>query len=271
MSKINLIIIAFMIPFALFSQAKIWVRSGFPVGHCVVSVGDTAFFQFGNYKRFPLLQWFPSSGEVQSSKKQFKSMRRAESFLIDDLDGNSVLRFCDSLTKAELPYMLFSSNCATFACDAVDIDREVFPKQLGDKLRGDIRLSERIAWWSLMSFSGAIWGGREAFYADARVFERKWGVDPYSFFGSNQWERKYKNNRFLGEDGKPNQMKSQIFGNFGRDYLHTSKYVVFGISGSFLLAKGSSKTSFKRKAFDTIIGGLCFTFFSSITYKALRN
>ena len=122
-----------------------------------------------------------------------------------------------------------------------------------------------------MTIAGVIWGGREALYADATVFERTFGVGEKSFFGSRQWERKYINNTHLNENGLKSPLKSQVFGNFGRDYWHTSKYVVFGVATAFTFGTGASKQKLRHKVYDLIIGSACFTAGSYFAYHGLRQ
>lgn len=110
---------------------------------------------------------------------------------------------------------------------------------------------------------------REAYHADPYIFEKKWRVDEYSFWGSKQWERKYVGNRYL-TDGVPNKMKSQMFGNFGRDFWHSSGYTsgLFVIGGTFTIGNSKQKTG--HKLIDMGIGSLMFLGFSKLTYNLLR-
>lgn len=80
-----------------------------------------------------------------------------------------------------------------------------------------------VAAWAFSGLGGAAMGLREAQHADPDVFERPCsetsfficGKSPISFWGSQQWRRKYNNND--PAQGK----KSELFGNFGRDSWHT--------------------------------------------------
>lgn len=79
--------------------------------------------------------------------------------------------------------------------------------------------------WNTYAFilglvDGAIRGASDAFYADPYFFEKK-GFNGL-FWAHNGWEAKYANNSYLDENGNVNPMKSQFFGNFGRDYKHTA-------------------------------------------------
>lgn len=87
--------------------------------------------------------------------------------------------------------------------------------------------------FGLSAIAGVLKGGLEAQYADVAVFEKKFSLDPYSFGGSREWERNYIGNRYHNEDGSVNPHKSEILGNFGRDFRHTATdlYVVsYGLS-----------------------------------------
>lgn len=51
---------------------------------------------------------------------------------------------------------------------------------------------------ALACLAGLLHGGREAFHADAKVFEAQFGVLPLSFFGSQSWLRKYRGREVSG-------------------------------------------------------------------------
>jgi len=81
--------------------------------------------------------------------------------------------------------------------------------------------------WDVVGYAAAGVGGytmglREAFHADPRIFERKWGVSPTSFFGSEGWRRKYHDND--PTKGK----KSELLGNANRDFWHLADKVQRG-------------------------------------------
>ena len=129
----------------------------------------------------------------------------------------------------------------------------------------------KIVSWTSYTCSGILWGAREAFHADATVFERKFNVSEYSFFGSKQWERNYVNNRYRAADGRINPHKPEILGNFGRDYWHTSSWVAgtFVIGSTFTI--GCSKQKTKHKLIDLAIGIGLATASANLTYKYLRQ
>lgn len=126
--------------------------------------------------------------------------------------------------------------------------------------------TKKILVWTSFSVAGSIYGAREAYHANPYCFEQKWGVDEYSFFGSKQWERNYVGNRYY-----PNAIhKDEMFGNFGRDFWHTSGYVsgALVIGGTFII--GDSKQKFKHKGLDMLIGSLCWIVSSNLTFKHLQ-
>ena len=125
--------------------------------------------------------------------------------------------------------------------------------------------------WGTMAIAGSLHGAREAFHADPTVFERKWHSGPYSFFGSHQWERNYETNRYRSPDGTINEHKSEVFGNFGRDYWHTSDKLILVGTGYFCISRAGSKQSWKHKALDLIIGSTVLSVSSWLTYKYFRR
>lgn len=122
-----------------------------------------------------------------------------------------------------------------------------------------------------MGLLGAIHGGREALNADPRVFEKKFGASPTSFFGSRQWERKYVGNTPYTPDGRLRPLKSQLLGNFGRDYYHTSNIVCYGGTAVFYFGRGASKQKLHHKLLDALIGSACYSGGSLLTYTLLRK
>jgi len=125
--------------------------------------------------------------------------------------------------------------------------------------------------WSAYTTAGMLWGGREAYHADACVFEKAWGVDKYSFFGSSQWERNYLSNRYKNLNGEINLHKDEVFGNFGRDYWHTAGYSTVALSLGATFIIGNSKQKLKHKLIDLLIGSTCFMLSSNLTYKLLKK
>lgn len=126
----------------------------------------------------------------------------------------------------------------------------------------------KVIGWLGMTIAGGLWGGREAYYADNTVFERHFGVGKYDFGGSHEWERKYAHNRY--NDGL-NKRKTQLFGNFGTDYWHTSKYVVFTIGIPFTFNRSASNQKIQYRLLDIVIGGILYSTASNLTYNYLRK
>ena len=128
----------------------------------------------------------------------------------------------------------------------------------------------KLGLWSANAVAGALWGGREAYHADLRVFEKKWGVDEYSFFGSRAWERNYEGNRYLNADGQPNPHKGD-FGNTFRDYWHFSGATsrVLWVGTTFTIGAGK-KQKLHHKLIDLAIGGAISATAGWATYSYLR-
>lgn len=129
---------------------------------------------------------------------------------------------------------------------------------------------KKVAVWSISAVGGSLLGGREAFHADPTVFERNFGAKPLSFLGSRQWELNYHGNSYLNSSGFRNPHKTEIIGNFGRDYWHTSRYLYTAayVGGAFII--GNSKVSTKHKLLDLLIQSAVFSVSSTVTYRILR-
>lgn len=120
----------------------------------------------------------------------------------------------------------------------------------------------KLATWAGMGLGGATWGAREAYHADPYVFERAWGVDPESFWGSKAWKRQYYGNN-------PENKHKPEWGNITRDFWHASGALsrTFTIGGTFVI--GSSKQKFKHKLIDMLIGSAVASVSAWATYEAL--
>ena len=248
-----------LFPISLFSQTGIIISKGLPGHSSIVIEGE--HISFGNYSKQGIKRIFPSKG-VFSYKKHIGR------FYPVPIDVNYV----DSIIGVNPDYKLLSFNCATFTSKAAHLPKFNTPNALRLHLEGKYRITiPKLVGFGWMTIAGVIWGGREALYADATVFERTFGVGEKSFFGSRQWERKYINNTHLNENGLKSPLKSQVFGNFGRDYWHTSKYVVFGVATAFTFGTGASKQKLRHKVYDLIIGSACFTAGSYFAYHGLRQ
>lgn len=141
---------------------------------------------------------------------------------------------------------------------------------LGKLFEGYRITSGKVAVWTGYGIAGSLWGAREAYHADLRIFEKKFGVDPYSFWGSQAWQRNYMNNRYRNEDGSLNPHKPE-WGNTFRDYWHfsgaTSRMIWIG--GTFTL--GAGKQPLKHRIIDLLIGSAISTTAAWGTYTYLRN
>lgn len=121
---------------------------------------------------------------------------------------------------------------------------------------------KRAVWIGYVA-AGILHGGREAYQADRTIFEKRLGVSPRSFFGSEQWVRQYRDN----DPEQPH--KSNLFNGF-RDYWHfsgaTTKYIL--VAGAFTI--GHSKQPIKYRVLDALIGFAAFSLTANLTYNALR-
>lgn len=135
-------------------------------------------------------------------------------------------------------------------------------------LKGYQVTPKKLAVWS----ASLTLGLTSAFHAEPDCFEKTFGVDPYSFWGSRQWERNYITNRYINPvTGLPNRHKSEILGNFGRDFWHTSRFVVYGGGIATTFTIGTGKQNFKHKLFDILISSAFFTVGSNVSYNLLRR
>lgn len=123
---------------------------------------------------------------------------------------------------------------------------------------------KQFAVWGLFAASGMLWGAREAYHADPYIFERVYGVESESFWGSDAWKRNYTDN----DPDKPH--KKEYLGNVGRDIHHTfgfsSNALLF--SGAFII--GARKQPVKYRALNLLLGLGVRSLFASLTYNSLR-
>lgn len=88
-----------------------------------------------------------------------------------------------------------------------------------------------------LTLTGLIWGLREYYHKNPKVFDTLWKVKPISFFGSQSWKLKYKD--YDKGDTSPAFPLAKTFPI--NDFWHSSKYV-FGlllITGSILLSQSN--------------------------------
>ena len=117
--------------------------------------------------------------------------------------------------------------------------------------------------WIGYAVAGVLHGGREAYHAEPTVFEKRFGVAPQSFFGSEQWKRQYF-------DRDPDNGHKPEIWNSARDYYHFSHLAssTIWIGGAFTI--GMSKQPIKYKLVDLLIGTLITSGTASLTYNILR-
>lgn len=118
--------------------------------------------------------------------------------------------------------------------------------------------------WGLFALSGVAHGIREAYHAQPNVFEKRNGVAPTSFWGSEAWKRNY-------QDNNPElPHKKELMGNIGRDVWHTADEfstwpLVFGVIGT-----GARNHPLKYRLANGLIGMGARTLFAMLTYNTLR-
>jgi len=127
------------------------------------------------------------------------------------------------------------------------------------KFKGE---GKRIVWISYFA-AGVLHGGREAYHAEATVFEKRFNAKPLSFFGSEQWKRNYY-------DRNPELPHKPNIWNSARDYYHFSGFTAktVWIGGAFVIGMG--KQPMKYKLLDLLIGTLITSGTASLTYNILR-
>ena len=121
---------------------------------------------------------------------------------------------------------------------------------------------KRIVWISYFA-AGVLHGGREAYHAEATVFEKRFNARPQSFFGSEQWKRNYF-------DRDPDSGHKPNIWNSARDYYHFSHLAssTIWVGGAFTI--GMSKQPMKYKLLDLLISALITSGSASLTYNLLR-
>ena len=124
---------------------------------------------------------------------------------------------------------------------------------------------KQAAIWGLYALSGVAHGIREAYHADPYLFERRNGVEPTSFWGSDSWKRNYYHN---DPDG---HHKREFFGNVGRDVWHTFNQVDLVPLGISIAASAKRKHPLKYQIANTLVGLGLRVLFVNITYATLRN
>lgn len=121
--------------------------------------------------------------------------------------------------------------------------------------------------WAMFAAAGYAHGLTDAYHADNFVFEKAWGVDKYSFFGSAAWERNYSGNRYRSNDGGVNRHKPQL-GNTFRDVWHGGNMAqkTLLIGGTFVIGT-SPRQKLWHKLVDAGIGFALYSFASQQAYN----
>jgi hypothetical protein len=138
------------------------------------------------------------------------------------------------------------------------------PKPLDWSTYGKTIDGKQISIWLWYAAAGTGFGAREAYHADQTIFEKKWGVSPTSFWGSQAWKRNY-----IGSN-PDNPHKSEIFGNVGRDFWHTFGLASKGAMFTATFAITQRKHPVKYRVANAFLGYALQSIFSSLTYNALR-
>ena len=118
-------------------------------------------------------------------------------------------------------------------------------------------------WGAMLVICGAglVDGMLEGYGFDSRLsFERKWGVDPHSYFGSKSWDSDW--NAF--ERFKSSQV----------DFYHTADDVrkIGYVTGGFMLGRASLQNKRKiHNVFDLGISFACSAFWKSIGMQWVRD
>lgn len=102
----------------------------------------------------------------------------------------------------------------------------------------------KIIGFSIVAFSGFMDGIVEGYEFDRRKsFERKWGADPYGFFGSQSWRKKYEDPNIWNEH----------FGVFDFYHLGDDLRKTGYVSGGIIIGIGGKGQKFKHYLFDFLI------------------
>lgn len=73
----------------------------------------------------------------------------------------------------------------------------------------------------LFALAGLLWGMREYYHKNPKVFDVLWKVKPISFFGSQSWKLKYKD--YDNGDTRPAFPLAKVFP--VNDFWHSASYV----------------------------------------------
>lgn len=118
--------------------------------------------------------------------------------------------------------------------------------------------------WGLCVIGGVAWGVHEAKYADAKILEKRFGLNPYKWGGSQDWQTKYPGGRYeKGENPDWFRDKTNVF----RESKKTTAFL-----GRYLpISAGICITLDKHKNWkDYVIGTLLYSTSATLTYSYLR-
>lgn len=122
----------------------------------------------------------------------------------------------------------------------------------------------RFTGWGLCLVGGIAWGAHEAYYADNKVFEKKFDANPYGWAGSRSWERKYPGNRYeKGEKPVWWKDKANVFREVKKTTAFIGRYAPITAGIVFTLNE-------KRKWSDYVAGVILYSGSATITYQLLR-
>lgn len=125
----------------------------------------------------------------------------------------------------------------------------------------------KLTGYGCFALAGWAHGWEDAYYADPHVFERAWNVGPYSFPGSEAWQRNYKYNRYRNENGFINPHKFQGFNTF-RDIKHMLGFVQ---SRSLMLGGvivfSAKNQNWKHRLLDLVIGSAAYSIAAQQAYN----
>lgn len=124
---------------------------------------------------------------------------------------------------------------------------------------------KQFAIWSIFGLAGTMDGMIQAFHRNPLCFEKNWrGVKKISFFGSRQDLLNYNNN-------DPAQgHKTEILGNFGRDFWHTWNFGFQMSFGGGSAAQSARHQPWKYKIANYAIAMVIHSAFAKFAYHSLQ-
>ena len=182
---------------------------------------------------------------------------------------------CKQLFKQQL--LLFNF----LAIFLINGNAQIFWNQPEDNVNKGIKLNlpDVSEYWhgtdylgfGLMVVGGVANGMSEAYEADRRIFEKKWGKGSQSWWGSESWKRKYKD--YDSGDERAAYWQSQGVLAWSSDFDHFSEAtqaVTLG-TGSFIIGLNGRRYKWHTQLIRFVTGFIAYGAASSITYNVLRN